>query len=99
MTSHARVRVRLLCEDARHRDFALALLKCLGFNRRIVRGIHVAPAGIGSGKDWVKKQYADFIRTIRAKNCQTQLGALVLIDGDAEGTGRGSGANATGNTP
>ncbi|HEY4118608.1 MAG TPA: hypothetical protein VGM56_12170 [Byssovorax sp.] len=47
----------------------------------------------------MKKQYADFIRTIRAKNCQTQLGALVLIDGDAEGTGRGSGANATGNTP
>jgi hypothetical protein len=72
--SSGRVRVILLCEDAAHESFMLALAPA-----RFQRFIRVEKTG-GNAK--VVARYAREVRDIRSKRHQQHLGLLVVIDGD-----------------
>lgn len=78
------VRICVWCEDREHERFARELLAQLGVDRRRVR-FQVAPSGRGSGSQWVVMQYATVCRQARAKRNQSNLGFLVVVDGDSDG--------------
>jgi hypothetical protein len=75
-------RVRLLCEDRRAERFFRALC---AHHDVLVLDVQVAPSGVGSAADWVRKRYAAAVRLRRSKNFQQNLGLLVHIDGDDQG--------------
>lgn len=76
-------RVVVLCEDAAQRDFAHAL--CRRLELRIVHTL-AAPSGHGAASAWVLRNYAAQVKKLRAKAHQTNLGLLVVIDGDNQGS-------------
>jgi hypothetical protein len=76
-------RVVVLCEDAAQRDFAHSLCRRMGL--RVLRTL-AAPSGHGAASAWVRRNYAAQVKALRAKVHQTNLGLLVVIDGDDVGT-------------
>lgn len=72
-------RVRILCEDRRTERFARRL--CERYQVRIA-AVDVAPDGKGAASAWVRNHYAAHVAKRRSKSFQTNLGLLVVIDGD-----------------
>lgn len=75
-------RIEIVCEDRRTERFLRKICDVAGV--RVLR-VDVAPAGKGSGSDWVLQRYPDAVRRGRSKSFQRFLGLLVDIDGDNQG--------------
>jgi len=81
-----KVRLVVLCEDMAQADFARHIIN------RHFRHLHrlrfeTAPAGKGSGEQWVRKQYPIQLRALRAHGDE-RVGLLVIVDGDVDGVAR-----------
>lgn len=78
-------RVRVWCEDRRQEVFVRNLLVERGFNRRKL-DFRVAPRGQGAASAWVIARYgSEVIPLARTTKNQTNLGFLVVVDGDSQG--------------
>jgi hypothetical protein len=77
------VRAVVLCEDQRHRAFALRLLERLGVTPI---SVVVAPKGAGSAEQWVREQYPKEAKAHRSRaGAQPNLILVVMTDGDRFG--------------
>lgn len=81
----AEFRAILLCEDRRHERFFREVIARSAWQ---VAAIRTAPQGQGSAEAWVRKQYPDALRLLRAKAHQRSLCLIVVTDGDAMGLAR-----------
>lgn len=75
------VRTVLLCEDRTQEHFFRRLCAELGL--RAVR-VEVAPAGGGSGEQWVRRQYPGEVKRLRAQG-RERVALLAATDGDRFG--------------
>lgn len=76
------VHVVVLCEGLQDATFAFRLLKRLGWNARQLR-IKQAPAGAGSGEQYVRDRFPHELEMIRRDSVRRAL--IVVVDGDAGG--------------
>jgi hypothetical protein len=81
-----RVTLLVLCEDDTQRRFLEALCERWGIGARERR---VAPLarGRGAAEMWVRRHYAQWVRTLRAMG-RRRAGLLVAVDGDRHGVER-----------
>lgn len=70
-----------LVEDKRHRQFIYRFLVLAGINRNKIR-VQVSPSGFGSGKQWVRKNYAQQVEVCRRRNTKTSTCLLTIMDAD-----------------
>lgn len=70
----------ILCEDLQTTTFLYRLLPRLGYNKREIR-INQAPAGEGSGEQFVRSQYPIELSALRTAT--VYRGLVVCIDADA----------------
>jgi hypothetical protein len=76
--------VFVLAEDQRQRQFIYRFLVHAGIDRRRVT-IEVSPSGLGSGEQWVRKNFArqaSKCRARNARNARASTGMIVLLDAD-----------------
>ena len=86
--------VVLLCEDNQHEAFARRFLGKLGVSPRSIRVVK-SPKGRGSAEHWVKLQYAQEVRHLRAGRHIIGRALVVLIDEDTASTQSRQSALAT----
>lgn len=70
-----------LVEDQRHRQFIYRFLVQAGINRNRIT-VAVSPSGVGSGKQWVRKNYALQVEVCRRRNTKTSTCLLAVMDAD-----------------
>lgn len=70
-----------LVEDKRHRQFIYRFLVLVGINRNSI-SIEVSPAGRGSGKQWVCKNFARQVELCRKRNAKSSTCLFVVMDAD-----------------
>src|SRR5512140_3377611 len=80
-----RVRIVILCEDRNQEHFFRKL--CEKLDHIVLPRIQIAPAGKGSGEQWVRKHYATEVRAHRQKSAEL-IGLVVGTDGDRFGVTR-----------
>ncbi len=83
MTRKKGVRATLLVEDRAMERLACEVLRRLGFSSREMR-VKTSPAGQGSAKQWVEKQYPTEARAYRSKASYQQIALLVGTDADEQ---------------
>jgi hypothetical protein len=81
MKSHEALRITLLCEDRMQEQFLTAICEEHGWQ---VIDRHVAPAGLGAGSQWVRKQFPERVLYHRRWRRENRA-LLVAIDGDNVG--------------
>ena len=82
-----RRRLHVLCEDELHQRF----VECLADRWHIgprQRQITASPKAKGSASQYVLDNYVDAVKRWRADSHDTNVGLLVVIDGDNEGSDR-----------
>lgn len=79
-----RVQLVLLCEDTQHEAFLRRFFGAMGQHPRAIR-VEKCPKGRGSGEHWVRTQYAEEVRRLRASTVAHAL--VVAIDEDTRGAG------------
>jgi hypothetical protein len=72
------VRLILLCEDQQLACFARRFLKRRGWNAHDIRE-EIAPAGEGSGEQWVRERFPDELMSIRKRQ-----GSALIVCTDAD---------------
>ena len=71
----------LLCEDRQHEVFMRKFLNQCGVNSDRIRVINHKP-GVGSGEQFVRKQYPMEVSAYRKKRNNLNIGLAVMIDAD-----------------
>lgn len=74
-------RIVLLAEDQTHQVFFRRFLREMGVQTRRIRTIR-PPHGDGAGDQHVREQFPERVKWLRSRSYQTNLGLLVVIDGD-----------------
>ncbi len=80
-----KAQIFILCEDTVHYHFAKKYFELLGFNNRKITGKY-NPTGrsVGSGAEYVKKNYEKEVRAFRSKANHLDYILVVIIDDDTK---------------
>ncbi len=73
----------ILCEDRQHEVFMRTFLVNRGVPPRRIR-VKIAPAGEGSGEQYVRSAYPDEVKTYRGKRNYLNIALTVMIDADTK---------------
>ena len=77
-------RIVIVCEDEKHRSFALQTFNELGQHYRVLRCIP-CPPGRGAAEQWVRQRYAEEVCVHRRRaSSQRGLTLVVIIDADMQ---------------
>lgn len=77
------INVVILCEDEYHYGFIKNYMVNLGFSKYKIKPI-CAPSGKGSGKQFVKDNYAKRVKAYRSRKNNLSLILVVIIDADEQ---------------
>jgi hypothetical protein len=79
------VQIVILGEDRQHSAFAQRFAEANGWEKRQIHVI-TSPKGRGSGEQWVRAQYVEEVRKLRAAPYVARA-LVILIDEDKQGAG------------
>jgi len=74
-------RITILCEDPQQACFVRRFLMNRGWTRHELRE-NVAPAGSGSGEQWVREQFPQQMKAYRSQCHHLRSGLVAVIDAD-----------------
>ena len=78
------VQIVVLCEDTQHETFVRRLLNTMGWSTRRLR-IEKAPAGRGSGEQFVRERFPHELVAFRSQSASVGQALVVMVDGDSRG--------------
>jgi hypothetical protein len=78
------VQIVVLCEDTQHETFVRRFLNTMGWSTRRMR-IEKAPAGRGSGEQFVRKRFPHELIAFRSRDASVRQALIVMMDGDSRG--------------